>query len=140
MSVVIEFRQIEKKNIISENKICEIFELKLEDVNWKGGCHLDPDLFYELISPTQHWTEVYFRPPLARFLFYFLAIDLESNIGVKNVNEETILLAHSPTKILEFIGMAKEYTKIGRNGKFDELKELLEEAVQKEYLIVTKYN
>jgi hypothetical protein len=138
MSVVIEFTQIEKQNIISENKIFGLYEVPLDEIKWKKGCYLKTDIFQELKDDANKWGEVYFQPNIAKFLFYLLAIDTEMSIGIRTVEDKDIITAHEPKTINEFLVTAKEYTTYGKEGIFNELSELVEDAINNELLIVSR--
>lgn len=139
MSVIIEFTQIEKKNIKSENKICGIYEVELEKINWKKGAYLNSRLISELFEDANNWGEVYFQPNKSKFLFYILATDLESNVGIAEIEGNTIVLAFDPIPIKEFFDDAKKYTTSGVNGTFDKLLNLLNESIENDFLICTKW-
>ena len=138
MSVIIEFTQIENHNIISENKIFGLYEVVLDEIKWKNGCYLKTDIFQELKDDANKWGEVYFQPNISKFLFYLLAVDTEMNIGIRTVENKEIITAHEPKIIKEFVITAKEYTNFGKEGIFNELSELVEDAINNELLIVSR--
>ena len=140
MSVVIEFKQIEVENIISENKIFGLYEVFLEEIEWKKGCYFDTDIFQELNDDANKWTEIYFQPNTSKFLFYLLAVDTEMNVGIRNVDGKDIIAAFDPNVINEFVKSAKNYTSYGKQGGFDKLSEIVEESIHNNYLIVTRIN
>lgn len=138
MSVVIEFNQIEKQHIISENKIFGIYEIAFEKIEWGKGCYLKIDIFQELLNDPNQWGEVYLQPNISKFLFYLLAVDPEMNIGIGRIDDQELITAFSPKTINEFVQVAKEYTNFGKEGIFDELSELIQEAIDNELLIVSR--
>ena len=138
MSVVIEFSQIEKHNIISENKIFGLYEVPLDEVKWKKSCFLKADIFQELKDDSNKWGEVYFQPNISKFLFYLLAVDTEMNIGIRTVEDKDVITAHEPKIMNEFVQTAKDYTTYGKEGVFNELSDLIVDAINNELLIVSR--
>lgn len=138
MSVVIEFNQIEKHNVLSENKIFGLYEVSLDKIEWKRGCFLNATILQKLHDDANSWGEVYNQPFINKFLFYLLAVDTEMGISTRTENEESIISAFAPCTIKEFLIAAKQYTIYGKEGRFDELLGLVEEAIENELLIVSR--
>ena len=138
MSVVIEFIQIVKQNIISENKIFGLFEVELDMIEWGDGCHLKTEIFQNLQDDANNWGEVYLQPSINNFIFYLLAVDTECELGIRTENETSIISALNPSSINEYIQAARKHTEYGKSGVFDKLSEILVEAIAKDLLIVTR--
>ncbi|MFK8104504.1 MAG: hypothetical protein AB8G15_18415 [Saprospiraceae bacterium] len=138
MSVVITFSQIEKQNVISENKIFGLYEIPLEKIAWKNECFLNVDIFQNLQDDANKWGEVYHQPNKSKFLFYLVAVDTEMEIGIRTEEEIDIITAFDPKTINEFVNPAKALTDYGEEGVFDELSALLEEAINNNLIIVTR--
>jgi len=139
MSVIIEFHQIEKKNILSENKIFGMYELPYEGISYKNSLPFEPNYFQYLFEDANKWDEVYFRPFVNDFLFYLLAVGFETEVGFKEIDGESIIVAFDPKVILNFLDTAIKHSKYGREGIFDHLKKLVEDAIKNDWLIFGLY-
>jgi len=80
----------------------------------KKGAYLNASLISDLYEDANNWGEVYFQPHTSKFLFYILATDLESNVGLTEIDGNTLVLAFDPTTIKEFFDEAKKYTTSGK--------------------------
>lgn len=138
MSISIEFHQIKKQKILSENKIFGLCEVLLSTIEWGKACHYNIEIFKSLLDDANTWGETYLQPTLDKFIFYLFAVDTESDIGIRTENGLDIISAIYPKHIIEFINHAKLYTQYGKSGGFDKLFDILEDAIAKDMLIVTK--
>ncbi len=139
MSKLIEFSQIEKRNIISENKIFGIFEIAFDDINIKDCCQFNKSDFHKLLD-IDYWAEVYLQPPINEFLFYLLAYDTQANVGFTTVNENNnerqIVTAFDPNLIYSFLIQVKEHSSFGSGiSNFKQFLKLVEEAIAEDLLI-----
>ncbi|OJJ15842.1 hypothetical protein BKI52_36600 [marine bacterium AO1-C] len=139
MSVILEFTQIEKENLISENKTLGIYEVLLDNIHWKEGTYIQSDIISALFHEADNWGEVYFRPNSSQFLFYLLAVDFESNIGFRETNEGNVIVVFDPYPLKQFFEEAQKRTQYGKDGAFDQLLDLLTQAILEDFLICTKW-
>jgi hypothetical protein len=139
MSVVIEFTQVQKANIKSRNQILGIYEIEFEDINWGEGDCFNSSLFHELFEEANTWGENYFQPPRSKFLFFLLATDYELEIGIKEIEGKEWILAFDPAPLKEFFLDAAKYTQAGEEGAFNNLLSLLDESIEKGFLIHVHY-
>ena len=143
MSVILEFKQITNKEVstISELRSCEIYEI--ENIKHEKGreCYIqDTDLFEEILMNRDSWQgEVYNIPMIHNYLFFILAMDFEDNIGHRIENDEIVFLAFDPKPIQFVVSQAIiDVPKI--SSHFDELHAILQEAVEKDFLISVKWS
>lgn len=138
MSVVLEFKQIKKKkeSIVASIKSCNLFEIDQELAEKGNGCYVrNTDLFESLLKDRDTWRgEVYNIPPIWNYLFYVLAMDMENNVGYRMESGRIIFLAFDPKPIHFVVSQAiKDVPEAG--AELNELEQLLEEAVEKDFLI-----
>lgn len=138
MSVVLEFRQIEKNEeaIVNYLQTCELYEIDQDKVKSHKKCHLkNSDLIEKILKDRDSWKgERYNIPQLHNYLFYILALDFENNLGHRMIDDKIIFLGFDPKPIHFVISQAKkDVNEVGNS--FDELEILLEEAIEKDYLI-----
>ena len=139
MSITLDFHQIEKENVLSENKIFGMYELPFEDLKNKRSVYMDPDIIQELYDDANKWDEVYFQPFIPDFLFFLLAVNFEMEIGFKIIDGKHRIVAFDPKVILKFINEAIRHSQYGRDGAFDQVKTLVEEAIDNDWLIYCLY-
>ncbi|MCG8331082.1 MAG: hypothetical protein MI974_25540 [Chitinophagales bacterium] len=138
MSVVLEFSQITNKeeSAITFLKSCNLYEIDQSKSQRGRGCYIrNTELFQEIFTNRDAWKgEVYNIPMMHNYLFYVLAMDFENNVGHRLENDKVIFLGFDPKPIHRVISQAKkDVPKIVNN--FDELQSILEEAIEKDYLI-----
>ncbi|HAS45269.1 MAG TPA: hypothetical protein DCS93_32600 [Microscillaceae bacterium] len=139
MSVILEFTQIETENIVSENKTLGIYEVLLDNISWLEGAYIQSNIISALFHEANNWGEVYFRPDSSQFLFYLLAVDFESQVGFRESDEGSVIIAFDPYPLKQFFEEAQKRTQYGQDGAFDRILEVLTQAILDDSLICTKW-